>query len=214
VSRSRRRSALLVLLLVVVVNLPLAHSTWQRAQVRRSGVHVTATVTEHRLVGSEHWLSFRLPARIDAERETRQAEVDGSVYDDAVATGKIGVRVLEDDPSAYEVDGAVQSHTTLVVTLVLDLLLVLLALVLWRFGGPRRAELRAVALEDVRPGEREVLLERIGGEDYLVRGEVVDDGDGRVVLDLGNRTIVVLLDGHANPVGHRQAAQVRARMIG
>ena len=34
------------------------------------------------------------------------------------------------------------------------------------------------------------------------------------LADLGNRTVEVLLDGHANPVGHQQPARVRARMIG
>ena len=47
----------------------------------------------------------------------------------------------------------------------------------------------------------------------LVRGEVQDLADGEVLLDLGNRTVRVLLDGHANPVGYQQPAQVRARLL-
>ena len=102
----------------------------------------------------------------------------------------------------------------LVVTAVADAVLVLLVLLMWRFGGRLRSNLRAIALADVERCKPEILLERLQAEDYLVRGEVLDAGPDRVVIDLGNRTIEVLLDGHRNPVGHQQAAEVRARMIG
>jgi hypothetical protein len=218
VSRSRRRSVLLLLLLAVVVNLPLGHSTWTQSKVERSGVDVTATVTDHRVTGDDHWVSFRFPEDVDPDRRTWQAEVDETTYDAAVSSREIGVRVLDDDPAAYRADGAVESRGLLVATLVVDGVLVLIALLLWRFGGRMRgrmrAQLRAVALEDVERGPGEVLLERIHSEDYLIRGEVLELSDGQVVLDLGNRTIVVLLDGHHNPVGSQEPAQVRARMIG
>jgi hypothetical protein len=214
VTRGQRRGALILLLLVVVVNLPLVHSTWTEARVDRSGVDVTATVTGHRVVGTEHVVAFTFPEDVDPEQRTWDAQVDETTYDDAVASGEIGVRVVEDDPSAYRADGAVESNVLLVVTGVVDVLLLLVGLLLWRYGGRMRAQLRAVALEDVERCPPEVLLERLHGEDYLVRGEVLEVAEGKVVLDLGNRTIEVYLDGHRNPVGYQQPAQVRARMIG
>ena len=78
---------------------------------------------------------------------------------------------------------------------------------------PLGIHIRAVALGDVERCAPQSLLERIGGEDYLVRGEVRDVEDGAVVLDLGDRLVRVVLDGHQNPVGHQQAAQVRARLV-
>lgn len=211
---SRRRAAFLVVLLAVVVNLPLVHSWYQDQRIASSGADVTATVVDDRvLAGDEFWLSFTFPEDVDPDQRTWQAQVSEEAYDDAVASGEITVRVVEDDPSAYRAEGTVDSYVPLVITLVADLILVLVVLLLLRYGGRVRAELRAVALGDVERCAPETLLERIGGEDYLIRGEVLELGDGTVTLDLGNRTVVVLLDGHANPVGHQQPAQVRARMI-
>ncbi|HEU5038347.1 MAG TPA: hypothetical protein VFT70_15165 [Nocardioides sp.] len=214
-TRSRRRAALLVVLLAVVINLPLLHSWYQQQRVRTSGTDVTATVVDNRVLnGDEYWISFRFPEGVDPDQKARQAEVDEEAYDDAVASGQITVRVLEGDPSAYRAEGAVDSLVPLVVTLVADGILLLIALLLWRYGGRVRADLRAVALADVERCAPETLLERIGGEDYLIRGEVLELGEGTVTLDLGNRSVVVVLDGHANPVGHQQPAQVRARLVG
>ena len=201
----------MLLLLAVVVNLPLVHSTWTDAKVERSGEDVTAAVVDHQ---EPDWLSFRFSEEVDPDQRTWSVEVDDTTYDEAVATGRLEVRVLDGDPSAYHVDGVVESRVPLVVTAVADAVLVLLVLLMWRFGGRLRSNLRAIALADVERCKPEILLERLQAEDYLVRGEVLDAGPDRVVIDLGNRTIEVLLDGHRNPVGHQQAAEVRARMIG
>ncbi len=209
---SSKRSAFVLLLLAVVVNLPLVHSTWTDAKVQRSGVEVSATVVEHDDPGR---LAFRLPADVDPQQRAWSVEVDDATYADAVETGRLEVRVLADDPAAYRAAGEVESRLPLVATVVADLVLLSLALLMWRVGGRirLRSGLRAVALGDVERCAPETLLERLHAEDYLVRGEVLETGPDRVVLDLGNRTIEVLLDGHLNPVGHQQAAQVQARMI-
>ena len=212
--RSRRGAALVIVLLAVVINLPVVHSAWQRHRIESSGTDVTATVVDDRVVvGDRHLLSFRYPGDVDPDHATWEAEVDKDTYDDAVASGELRVRVLEDDPSEYRAEGAADSRLPLVLTLVADAVLVLVGLLLWRYGGRTRPQLRAIALADVERAEPEVLLERMHGEDFLVRGAVLEVGDDRVVLDLGNRTILVLLDGHANPVGHQQSAQVHARLI-
>jgi hypothetical protein len=101
-----------------------------------------------------------------------------------------------------------------VVTLVADVALAIVALLFWRYGGRRRRpQLRALALGDVERCPPGVALERIREETYLVRGEVVEVADDRVVIELGDRSVLVWLDGHQNPVGHQQAAQVTARLV-
>jgi hypothetical protein len=211
---TRRHASFLLLVLAVVVNLPLLHSWFEDQKVRTSGTDVTATVVDDRVVGGdEYWVSFTFPEDVDPDQRTWTAEVDEEAYDDAVASQTIPVRVVEDDPAAYRAEGAVDSSLPLVITLGADVILLLIALLLWRAGGRLRPQLRAVALEDVERCAPETLLDRIGGEDYLIRGEVLEIGEGSVTLDLGNRAVVVLLDGHENPVGHQQPAQVRARLI-
>jgi hypothetical protein len=54
-----------------------------------------------------------------------------------------------------------------------------------------------------------VALEKTEGDLYLIRGEVTDVEEDEIVLDLGERSVRVLLDGHLNPVADRQPAQVR-----
>ena len=211
-SRGKRNSLLLLLFLAVVVNLPLLHSTWTDSRVQSNGVDVTATVTDASSADG-HWLSFQYSEDVDPDQQTWHVQVDQETYDEAQRTGQLQVRVLEDDPGAFRADGQVESSIVLVFTLVADLILLLLLMLIWRSSGRLRGQLRAIALEDVERGGADVLLERLQGEEYLIRGDVLEIEPGRVVLDLGNRSVAVLLDGHANPVGYQQSAQVRARLL-
>jgi hypothetical protein len=211
--KRRTRYVLVLVLGAVLINLPLLHSTWTDRQVDRNGVDVHATVLQHRTVGGQHLLSFRFPESVDPDQDTWQADVDATTYDRAVEAGEIGVRVLPDDPSAYQVDGQVTSRSLLVMTLLADVLLLLSALLLWRLGGRRRPQLRAIAMEDVERCAPGSALDRIEGETYLIRGEVTALEPGQVVLQLTDRSVLVYLDGHRNAVGYQQAAQVRARLV-
>ena len=211
-SRGKRNSLLLVLFLAVVVNLPLLHSTWTDSRVQSNGVDVTAAVTDASSTDG-NWLSFQYAEDVDPDQQTWHVQVDQETYDEAERTGQLQVRVLEDDPAAFHADGEVESSIVLVFTLLADVILLLLLLLIWRSSGRLRGQLQAIALEDVERGGADVLLERLHGEEYLIQGDVLEMEDGRVVLDLGNRSIVVLLDGHANPVGYQQSAQVRARLL-
>jgi hypothetical protein len=99
-------------------------------------------------------------------------------------------------------------------TAVGDLILAFGFLLTGRSDGLRRPSLRAIAMDDVLPSESGHLLERVEGELYLMRGEVTELDDGELVLELGNRSVEVLLDGHRNLVDLHQFAQVRARLVG
>ena len=104
-------------------------------------------------------------------------------------------------------------NDVLMVTLFADAVLVVIALLLWRFGGRMRPRLRAMALEDVVRCAPGVSLEQLDGDIYLIRGEVTAIEDGQLVLEVGDRSVLVYLDGHRNPVGYQQPAQVRARLL-
>lgn len=214
----RKRRILLVLLLVAFINLPMLHSTWTRWKVERSGTVVTATVVDDRVTedsdGDRYWLAFTFPVEIDPDEEVWPAEVEKRVYDEAVATQELEVRVIEGQPAAYEAEGQVRHWSGLVVTVLADLILVVIVLLFWRFGRRSRPlPLRLAAIEDVERCGPGGVLEQLDGTLYLVRGEVAEMEDGEIVLDLGDQDVVVVLDGHDNPVGYQQPAQVRGRLL-
>lgn len=216
----RKRRVLLVVLMVAFINLPLLHSTWTRAKVERSGTVVTATVADHRVTDHDgedrYWLAFTFPEDVDPDQEVWPVEVEEDVYDDAVATERVEVRVLPDSPATFRVEGQQTSGLVLGLTIFADVVIVGMILLTWRFGGSlgrRRPDLRMVATDDVRlckPGSE---LERVG-DLWLAKGEVLERTDDTVVLDLGDRRVVVELAGYANPVGYQQPAQAVGRMIG
>jgi len=214
----RAKTILLVVLLVLVINLPAVHSTWINWRVGANGKDVTVPLTQHDVLTPEddpHYLvAFRFPEEIDPDRATWTAEVHKTAYDDAVAAGTVEVRVLEDNPAAYEVEGEVRSWLGLITTIAADAMLALVLLLLWRFGRRSRpTPLRLAAIGDVERCPPGPLIEQVEGSLYLVRGEVVEVGTDELVLDAGERDVVVVLDGHRNPVGYQQPAQVRGRAI-
>lgn len=211
--KRRTRYVLVLVLAATLVNLPLLHSIWTDQRVERSGIDVRAEVVDHRTDGGRHLVSFTFPESVDPEHRTWQADVGATTYDRAVASGEIGVRVLRDDPALHRVDGQVRSSALLVMTLLADVLLVLSALLLWRLGGRRRPQLRAIAVADVEHSEPGTALDRLEGETFLVRGEVSAIEPGQVVLQLENRSVLVYLDGHLNAVEPQQTAQVQARLV-
>ena len=216
--RPRPKAVLLVLLLVTMINLPIVHSTWTRWKVERSGTDVTAPVVGHDVLGSaddpEYYVSFRLSTEIDPDQHAWPVRLDKASYDEAVASRTLDVRVLPDQPSAYTVDGQVTSRLGLVITLLADLALLVMVALAWRFRGSLRPQLRAVATGDVERCQPGSALDRLEGDLYLIRGEVSAIEADEIVLDLGDRSVVVALDGHHNPIGYQQPAQVRGRLIG
>ena len=216
--RISRPSLVMIAVVVVLVNVPLLHSTWTRSSVERSGVLVDAAVVEARNLGTEStpswWLSYRLPEAIDPEQATWSAEVDAAAYAEA-EDGTVPVRAIEGKPESAIVDGAIRSSAGLVLTLVVDALLLALLLLLWRRRRGGRREVEAVetveAIEDVTPAGPGSGWEDLGDGTARVSGEVLEHDDHEVVLDLGDRLVRVVLDGHANPIGSQQPAQVRVR---
>lgn len=206
--RRRWTPTLLVVVVALMINLPLVHGLYLDARLSSGGAERVAAVEAHREAGGGHFLQYA----VDGSSYT--ANVDAEVYEQAVRTGEVGVRVLPGDTSVHRVDGEVRSRLGLVITLAADAALALMLYLLWRFRGRLRPQLQLVAMQDVERCPPGSVLDRIEGDWYVVCGEVLEIGDDELVLDLGDRRVQVLLDGHANPVGHQQPAKVTGRMIG
>lgn len=205
---------ILVAIAAVVINLPIAHSSWYGWRLDRDGVSTEATVVETRRVppdsDGKYIVEFRFDRELDPAQEVWFAEVDEAAYERAEADGQIGVRVLPSRPATYEADGQRQGALPWVITLLGDLMLVGIALLHWR-TRPSGEQLRLVATADVERCKPLASIERLDDGRYVVCGEVSGIEDDAIVLDLGDQTVRVELDGHANPVGYQQPARVTGR---
>ena len=216
----RANRILLVAVLVAFINLPALHSTWTRWQVQRTGTDTVATVVEPgtRVLGEEadpsYWVAFRFSEDIDPDQLTWSAQVEREVFQEADAEGAIDVRVLESRPAAHIVEGQIRNPLGWIITIVADaILLAILLLAWWSRGRARPVPIRIAAIGDVERCPPGAVLEQIEGDLFLVRGEVTGiDGD-EIVVDAGERDVLVILDGHQNPVGYQQPAEVRGRII-
>lgn len=217
----RRSRVLLVLVLVVMVNLPAAHSTWQRWRVERSGVETTATVVQTEQRDGGYWLSFEYPPDVDlgdldggVAGGRWPAEVDRETWEGARESGTVEVRYLEGRVSAYQVDGQQHHWAGLVTTGIIDAILLVIMLLAHRYGRRRRPlPLRVAAIADVAPCAPGGLLEQVEGDLYVVRGEVTAIEEDEILLDLGDQDVWVILDGHRNAVALQQPAQVQGRLL-
>lgn len=215
-----RTRIIVVLVLVAVINLPLVGSTIQGWQIDSSGRNVVASLTDDEILGSNddptYWLKFRFDKSIDPGQQDWIAQVDRAHYEQAQSTRQVRARVLPQQPSAYRVAGQVHGKVGLVVTLLADLALLGFVLLGRRYGKVRRKPdvLRVAAIEDLTRGPMEPGVEQIEGDLYLVRGDVLKQDEHEVWIDAGQDVVIVILDGHANPVGYQQAAQVRGRLVG
>jgi hypothetical protein len=213
----RTNRILLVVVLVAFINLPVLHSTWTRWQVDRNGTDTVAEVVNTRVLDEDadpsYWLVFRFPESIDPERAQWPAQVDRETFQEASAERSVEVRVLEDRPAAYVVEGQIRNRVGLFITLIADAILLAILLLVWRARPTRPVPIRIAAIGDVERCPPGGILEQIEGDLYLVRGDVTGiDGD-EIVLDAGERDVLVILDGHHNPVGYQQPAEVRGRIV-
>ena len=209
----RTKNILLVILVAAMINLPLIHSTWQNYQIDSTGTDVVAQVTDDRVIEDKYFIEFTIPAEGDREKATGVAQVDEDAHARAVSTGEIVVRLMPDNPLLYNVEGEVTSRVGLVITLLADLFLAMMVLLLVKFAPRLRPVLVLLATEDLTRCPPGPVLDRIDGDKYVVCGEVSAIEDGEVMLDLGDRRVKVLLDGHVNPAGYEQPVRATGRMI-
>jgi hypothetical protein len=212
---SRRfRNGLLVALAVVMINLPFVHGTWQDHRLDEDGVDHIATLTDHDERDGGLFVSFALAADDDRPKISGEVRVDRAAYDDAVASDQVTVRTLPGSSRVWRVEGEHHSDLSLVITLVADLFLLVLVLLLVRFGSRLRQEMVLVATEDLERCPPGSVLDQVDGLRFVVCGEVQTIEDDAVVLDLGDRRVRVILDGHHNPAGHQQPVRATGTMRG
>jgi hypothetical protein len=212
---ARTRRLVFVIAILAVLTFPLVASLVDRARIERSGVDLTATVVDATRHGDSYLVAYRLPAQIDPDQRIYSAEVDRASYDKAAASRRITVRVLEDRPGARQVEGEIHSRTSYVVVIVADALVLLVGL-WWVRTGRRRPTVRMLAQRPLEPADREetgTLARSLGEEVYEAVGTVLSADDGEVVLDLGERHVVVVLAGHPNPVAVGSPARARGVMV-
>ncbi len=208
----RLKNVLLVGLVVVMINLPFVHSTWQQHRIDDDGVEVTGTVTDHDVDGGERRLTFEVADTDDQPGFGGTVSVDEATYDDAVATRQVQVRVIPGSSTVWRVEGQTHSDIGLVITVVADLSLLILVLLLLRFGSRLRQEMVLVATEDLERCPPGSVLDQVEGLRFVVCGEVAAIEDDEVVLDLGDRRVRVVLDGHHNPAGYQQPVRATGTM--
>ncbi|MCW2835004.1 MAG: hypothetical protein JWN68_2957 [Nocardioides sp.] len=211
-----RSSIVLILVVVALVNMPLVLATWTRSSVERNGVEVQAEINETKNLGTSRepswWLSYTLPESIDPEQARWSAEVDAATYEEAERDGTVAVTAVEGEPESAIVAGEVRSSTALVGTLVADAVMLAWGSLLWRSRGGRVREVMTLeALEDVAPAVGGGSWEDLVDGTVRVRGVVLEADQHEVLLELGDRLVRVVLDGHAGAVDVQQGAQVRAR---
>lgn len=215
-STTRGRRLLFVVLVVVLLAFPLVSSLATMARVERSGTDVTAAVVETPRRGEAYLVGFRLPEDVDPERHVYSAEVDRGTYEEAVASKQVTVRVLEDRPEAHRVEGEIRNYTPYVV-MGAGIAVVLVVGLWWVRVGRRRPAVRLRAVGPLEPADADEAesLDRIPDQDvYEVVGTLVSADDAEAVLDLGERRVVVVLDGYANPVDVGAIARARGPLIG
>jgi hypothetical protein len=210
----RLKNGLLVGLVVVMINLPFVHSTWQQHRIDRDGVDLAATVTDHHENGGSRFVTFMVADTDDQPGFDGTVSVDETTYDHAVATQQVRVRVLPGSSTVWRVEGETHSDIGLVITISADVFLLVLVLLLVRFGSRLRQEMVLVATEDLVRCPPGSVLDQVDGLRFVVCGEIEAIEDGEVVLDLGDRRVRVVLDGHHNPAGFQQPVRATGTMRG
>ena len=206
------KNVLLVALVVVMVNLPFVHSTWQDHRLDQDGHDISARVTGHEERGDQRTVAFEVKDVDDYDDIRGSVSVDRATYDHAVAWGRVQVRVLPGSSMVWRVDGETTSNLGLVVTVVADVFLLIMVLLLLRFGSRLRQEMVLVASEDLERCPPGSVLDQVDGLRFVVCGEVETIEDDAVVLDLGDRRVRVILDGHHNPAGYQQPVRATGTM--
>jgi hypothetical protein len=131
-----------------------------------------------------------------------------------VASGQVEVRALPGSTTVWRVVGESRSDVGLLITVVADLFLFVLVLLLLRFGSRLGQEMVLVATEDLERCPPGSVLDQVDRLRFVVCGEVEEIEDDAVVLDLGDRRVRVILDGHHNPAGYQQPVRATGTIRG
>jgi len=215
-STSRSRRLFFVVVMVVVLLVPLVATLVTRSRIERSGAEVAATVLDTTRNGESYVVAFRLPEDVDPDQRTYSATVERASYEKATESKQITVKVLDGRPEAHLVEGEIHSTAPYVVTGV-SLAIVLLVGLWWVRVGRRRPPVRLRALGPLESAAADAtgFLERSpDGDVYEAVGTLLSTDEHEAVLDLGERRVVVDLDGHPHPLTAGTPARVRGSLVG
>jgi hypothetical protein len=213
---ARTRRLIVVLAVLVVLTFPLVSTLVTRARVERSGIDVIATVIETPRNGDDYLVGFRFPEEVDPDQRNFSAQVERASYERAVETEQIAVRVLEGRPEAHLVEGEIHSRAPFYFVVVTDALVLLLGL-WWVRTGRRRPSVRMRGDGPLQPAtadEPHGLGRRADADDYEAVGTLLSTDETEAVLDVGDRRVVVVLDGHPHAVALGSPARARGPLIG
>ena len=206
--------------IAVIINLPVVHGVWTNYRLDKVGVTTTARVTKFTPVppkarDQSYFIDYQLPEEADPEQHTYFSQVDEKTYRAAESSKQIEVVYLTGRPSANRVEGQVAHSLGLFIALFADFALLMALLLAVKFGSRREEGLVLLATADVvrcKPGG---MVELDGREDeYVVRGDVIEIGEGEIVLHAGaGREVRVVLGGYRNDVGYQQPAEVHGRVL-
>ena len=210
----RLRNVLLVGLVVVMINLPFLHSSWQGHRIAADGVDVAATVTDHDDEDGDRFVTFRVDEAGDQPAFDGTVRLDTQAYEAAVESERVQVKVLPGSATVWRVEGEATSSAGLFITLLADVSLLVLLLLLARFGSRLHSDLVLVATADLERCPPGSVFDQVEGQRFVVCGEVEEIEDDEVVLDLGDKRVRVLLDGHHNPAGYQQPVRATGILRG
>ena len=210
----RLKNVLLVGLVVVMINLPFLHSSWQNHRIATDGVDVAATVTDHDEAGGDRFVTFRVDEAGDQPALAGTVRLEEEAYAAAVESEQVQVRVLPGSATVWRVDGESTSSVGLLITVMADFFLLILVLLLLRFGSRLHSDLVLVATADLERCPPGAVFDQVEGQRFVVCGEVEEIEPDAVVLDLGDRRVRVVLDGHHNPAGYQQPVRATGTLRG
>lgn len=122
----------MILVALVLVNLPFVHESLSERQITRSGHDVEATLVKAQTLNGRRFVDFRLPEGLDPKGTLFSTRVDDTTYRQARETRVLVVRVVPGKPSLNRPVGEVRSNLFAVVALVSDMVIILIAVLLWR----------------------------------------------------------------------------------
>ncbi|MDT0202376.1 hypothetical protein [Nocardioides sp. AE5] len=201
--------------LLVMINLPLAHMTWNNHRLDTHGIEGVGQVSATKQIGEKRFVTFHLDDGAGAggaEEKTYTVEVTPEAFQRAERDETIAIVYLPDDPGtnralAQVPTGSLPWWLTGMANLAV---LVMVVLMLW---SRRHAMLVLEATEDVTRCKPDDTVLELGGELFLVRGDILEIHDDYIVLQANSDQVKVILGEHHNPVGHQQPAQVRGRKV-
>jgi hypothetical protein len=219
VSSRRGVWILTVGIVALLINLPIAHSWWTSYRLDTVGVTTTATVKEAEALprGSadpqKFFIVYQLPREADPEGREFTAEIDEQTFTTAKSSKQIDVLYLEGKPGANRVAGSRSGSIGIWIAVLADLALVGALLLAMRFGLKPDKPLVLLATADVKRCKPMFGVD-LDGVEYVVRGDVIEMGEGEIVVHAGaGREVRVVLGEYRNPVGYQQPAEVRGREL-